>query len=130
MIKRTVVTLIILMILISNLSFCYAANDPDPDLWGTAKKWIELGRNNREEINKNNRQTDWSALNDLTGILWGAGIFVILIWGTTLGIRYMFASSSGKAQISKGMTPFLIGSIIIVGALSIWKLLVDLMDGL
>ena len=73
---------------------------------------------------------DWTPFNDLAGILWGVGIFTVLIIGTVLGIKYMFASVEEKASIKETIQPYIIGTVIILGALGIWKFLVDFLDGI
>ena len=46
------------------------------------------------------------------------------------GIKYMFASIEEKASMKESLWPFIIGSVIILGALTIWKFGVELFDGI
>ena len=117
-----ILTLLILTILlISNSTYIYAS-EPNPDLVGTARNWINLGKNEADK-EENGSTKKWSKFNDLAGMLWGVGIFVILI-----GIKYMFASSEEKASIKESLKPYIIGSVIIIGALGIWQLLVEFLN--
>lgn len=118
----TITTLFIL--LFCNITVSNAANS---DIWGTAKDWINLGKNEQSDVVDNPK---WNDFNDLIGILWGAGIFVIAIVGTIIGIKYMFASAEGKSSIKESIWPFAIGSVIILGALTIWKFAVDILAGI
>lgn len=127
--KKTVkiLTLLILTILlISNSTYIYAS-EPNPDLVGTAKNWINLGKNEADK-EENGSTKKWSKFNDLAGMLWGVGIFVILICGVIMGIKYMFASLEEKVSIKENLKPYIIGSVIIIGALGIWQLLVEFLN--
>lgn len=132
--KKYIFILIILLMLFTNVS--YAA--PNSDILGISKEFIDLGRNERNKyssssyngVNINPRGGN-SAINDFAGVLWGIGIFVILISGVILGIRYMLMPSiEEKADMKKSMYPYIIGAIIIMGALSIWKFSVEFLDKL
>ena len=123
--KRIAIILVfsILLICIVNISYSYT---PESDIFGTARNWIRYGKNNSGNINK----TNWSDFNDLAGILWGAGVFVALIGGTILGIKYMFSSLEERANIKKSMMPYIIGTAIILGALTIWQTAVQLLENI
>lgn len=118
--------LILTILLISNSTYIYAS-EPNPDLVGTAKNWINLGKDEADKTG-NGSTKKWSKFNDLAGMLWGVGIFVILICGVIMGIKYMFASLEEKASIKESLKPYIIGSVIIIGALGIWQLLVELLN--
>lgn len=130
--KKVFITiLIIVILLVCNSTVIYAESsgtagdiEPDSNWLETAKRWIELGREGRKST-----ESEWGGFNDLAGILWGAGIFVILIIGSVLGIKYMFASVEEKASIKETLKPFIVGSVIILGAFGIWKFLVEFLDG-
>ena len=42
----------------------------------------------------------------------------------------MIASTEERANIKQNMIPYIIGTVVILGALSIWKFLVDFLDGI
>ena len=115
-----ILTILILICLFFSTNITYAR-----DLIGDAKNWIEQGKN------ESNRATiDRTEFNEFAGILWELGIFVVLIGGTTLGIKYMFASVEEKASIKESIRPYIIGAVIILGALTIWKFSVEIMEQL
>lgn len=126
MIIRKIIIIILAVIIFFNINtYVYATSnkfaDPNPDIIGTAKNWITMGENGNVV-----QKPKWTDFNGLADMLWGAGIFVILIAGTILGIKYMLSSVEEKASIKESMTPYIIGSIIILGALSIWKLCISI----
>ena len=121
--KSLKIFLIIIIFLCCNISVTYAKT---VDIMGTAKRWIELGKQEQGRTNIAGTKTDF---NNLASILWELGIFVIVISGTIVGIKYMFASVEEKASIKESIQPYLIGSIIILGALGIWKFLVEFLEG-
>ena len=124
--KKKIISFILAISIILNFNTCLAA--PNSDLIGIAKNWIISGESSRVV---NTVDSDWSAFNDLAGILWGLGIFVIAIVGVTIGIRYVFAASmEEKAKIKEAMMPFIIGSVIILAALGIWKFGVEILEGM
>ena len=116
---KLIVGIILIALLVLNTMPTYGA-----DIIETAKQWIQLGQSSRD-IPKN---TDWTSMNGLVNMLWGAGIFITLISGTILGIKYMFASVEEQANIKESTKPYVIGTIIVMGALSIWKFLIVFLD--
>lgn len=123
--KKIISFFIVLIIILNFNTICFAA--PNSDLIGTARNWIILGKESRANVTID---SDWTEFNDLAGVLFGIGIFVILIVGMTIGIRYVFsASSEQKAKIKDNMIPFIIGTVMILGALGIWKFVVELLEG-
>ena len=42
----------------------------------------------------------------------------------------MFASVEGKAEIKQGVQPFIIGTIVILGALTIWRFAVQIFESI
>ena len=119
--KSLKIFLIILICLFCSINSTCSAMD----LIGEGKNWIELGKQEQ-----NRTQIDRTKFNDFAGILWNLGLFVVLILGATLGIKYMFSSVEEKASIKSSMTPYIIGTVIILGALTIWKILVEFMGDL
>lgn len=128
--KKFITTLLLLILILCSTTYSYAelieGKDVNSDIWGTAKNWIALGKSKKAGVSYGN----WNSFNDLAGILWGAGIFIIAIVGGVLGIKYMFSSVEEKASMKESMWPFIIGSVIILGALTIWKFAVELFAGM
>ena len=56
------------------------------------------------------------SINDVIGLLQIAGTGIALVVITMLGIKYMLASPSDKADVKKQIMPILIGCFLIFGA--------------
>lgn len=138
--KRILIKLLIVLIIVLNINICvygsensYNANrtvnslaTPESDILQTGKDWIEKGKSS-DSLPK---RADWLSMNSLVNMLWGAGVIVAIAGGMILGIKYMLASADEKANIKESMKPYLIGTILILGALSIWKVSITFLDTL
>lgn len=112
---------ILLVISISNVSLGF------DNIWNVGKEWLNRDITDPEL----NTENGYSTMEEAVNILWGIGIFVILIGGVALGIRYMTAGGiERKAEIKKETLPYVVGAIIIIGALTIWKLSITFLEGL
>lgn len=126
---KALVILIITILLISNSTYIYADYDVEPNsnLIQQGKAWISLGKGEAEKSGSAST-AKWSEFNNLAGMLWGVGIFVVLVCGVIIGIKYMFASLEERASIKESLKPYIIGAVIIIGALGIWRLLIEILD--
>ena len=66
---------------------------------------------------------------EIIDALWAIGLLVIFISTVVLGIKYMFVLPQEKSRIKQATTPYIIGVVIIFGALTIWKFLITILDG-
>lgn len=125
--KKVVLILILVYLLISNFySYTYAYGfDENKTITGMAENWIDLGREGNEDKLMDVKTKHW---NLLAGVLTGAGIWIILISGSILGIRFMLASPDQKADVKKSLVIWSVGSVIILGAFTIWKILINILD--
>ena len=62
--------------------------------------------------------------------IWGIGLLVVFITTIVLGIQYMFVLPEEKSRIKQVTTPYIIGVIIIFGAVTIWKVVIIVLDGM
>ena len=124
--KILLILTITILLLFSSTCITVFATTPDSDFMGQGKNWLELAIKEGKKDSRGN----WTGFNDLAGILWGIGVFVVLICGTILGIKYMFSSLEERANIKESIKPYIIGTAIILGALSIWKFLVEFLDSI
>lgn len=60
-------------------------------------------------------------------VLYYGGIIISGIISVYLGIKIMFSSVEQKAEYKDRLMPFLVGSIVTFGALTIWKVVVTFM---
>ena len=56
------------------------------------------------------------------------GIFVAVIIGGILGIKFMVSGLEEKAEVKKMLIIYLIGCIVVFGGFGIWKIIVDIMQ--
>ena len=66
------------------------------------------------------------SINDVIGLLQIAGTGIALIVVTILGIKYMLASPSEKADTKKQILPILIGCVLVFGAVTLVSAMTDL----
>lgn len=65
----------------------------------------------------------------IVDFLWGLGLLVVLISTAVLGIKYMLVNPNEKSRVKQATTPYIIGVIIIFGAVTIWKFIIDVLEG-
>lgn len=127
-IKKVLWMFVVIIIILFNSYSVFAAKNTKGSITEQGKNWLKMGEENQNTtLNELNHSVD--GFIDLAGILTGIGIFVIAIIGVTLGIRLMYTSAEGKAKAKQALIIYLIGSVIIIGALGIWKLLLSILDG-
>lgn len=121
-ISITIFLILIIGIIFSNCSYVmgFDVNDRIMDI---SRNWIQDGNNN-----KPNNMGDTSYWGILSGVLWGAGVWIAVISGIILGIRFMISDPDKKAEIKKSLVIYTVGVVIVLGALSIWKILIDVLD--
>ena len=123
-IKRILIILIEVVILLSSVTCVNAA---DKSIFTTAKEWIALGEQSASESQVGD--STYSVFEDMAGLLWGIGIFIVAAVGMVIGIKYMLAEPEARANLKSTLWPYLVGSIVIIGALGIWQLVTNLLDG-
>jgi hypothetical protein len=119
--KASTIILTIVMFL-SLATSTYAANT---DIFGTGANFLKIGK---EQQGNSVQKADWTSFNDLAGMVWGIGVCAAVCGGMVLGIKYMFSSVEGKADLKEKFFPFIIGTLIILGALTVWKFAVETFD--
>lgn len=135
--KKVVKIIIVALMLVSiaNNYMCFAA-----DIWDVGADFINLGIEEADRsttlpgdtvIGGSVNLTNDAKLRmqELLDFLWGLGLLTVFICTIVLGIKYMLVSPAEKSKIKQATTPYLIGVTIIFGAVSIWKLLIEILDG-
>lgn len=95
-------------------------------IWQKSKDWLSLGES--ERANSVMNTSSFGGVEDLSELLFGVGIFVAAIVGTIIGIKFMLVSPDEKANLKKDLIPYIVGTVIILGALGIWKLAVGIFE--
>lgn len=96
------------------------------DIWGTGDKFLDVGSGELDGY------YDTAAVNEtfsyIIDFLWGIGLLIIFISTVILGIKYMLVLPNEKSRLKQATTPYIAGVVIIFGALTIWKLVIDVLE--
>ncbi len=114
---------IILIILVLNVNIkpVFADNDKSAsDIFSGGDSFVNVGEN-RVDKKKLIEFSDMMA-NALIGI----GTAIAVIYSVVLGIKFMMGSMEEKAEIKESLVPFIIGCIVLFGAFTIWKIVINI----
>lgn len=117
-----IIILLILFAFFANGNQIYATG-----IMEQAKNFIELGENGDDPFGENLATTN-THFEDLAGFVWGIGVGVALIATVVMGMKLMLASTSERAEYKKEMVPYIIGITIIFGGLTIWRVLIQILE--
>jgi len=106
----------------------YGGYDGSDDIWKLARDFITHGENQYNNAINSSDAYEIESFEKIAGILTGLGILVAIGTAIVLGIRFMVSSVGKRAEIKQAIAPFIIGTIIVVGAVTIWKLLINILD--
>lgn len=96
------------------------------DIFGIGDNFIKQGSDSQNSIiDEEQLRTDASSI---FKILTTIGITLSVIIGGILGIKFMMASAEDKAQIKEMLIPYVIGCVVIYGAVTIWMIVVKIME--
>lgn len=123
-IKKIVIIISVLILILSINSNVYAKGKSIKE---QADEWLSVGDKQRNTVYGNGMDAKEPIL-DIAGILMGVGIFIAVGVGIILGIKFMLSTAEGKAEVSKLLVPYLVGVVIVVGALAIWKFAINVLD--
>lgn len=125
----------VLIIIISFFSTFYEVNAIGPDVvnfWEKAQLFIQEGMEGKAEdpLSTTNtmEQLAKRRFEAVLDFIWGLGLLTIFISTVVLGIKYMFVSPSEKSKIKQATTPYIIGVVIIFGAVTIWKFIIEVLN--
>lgn len=103
------------------------------DFWKQAKDWIDTGMEGKTEtyLGTTNamEQNAKERFQQVIDFLWSIGLLTIFISTVILGIKYMLVAPNEKSKIIQATTPYIIGVVIIFGAVTIWKFIIDVLNG-
>lgn len=124
---------IMYVLLIILIVFTITCESNATGFWNKAKDWIDTGVKGKSESSlstttsmENVAKTEFQKVIDF---IWGLGLLTIFICTVILGIKYMFVPPGEKSKIKQATTPYVIGVVIIFGAVTIWKFIIDLLNG-
>ena len=67
------------------------------------------------------------ASNTIYNILLSFGVVIAVIIGMVLGIKFMTGSIEEQAKVKESLTPYIAGCIVIFGAFTIWKIVLEVL---
>ena len=90
-----------------------------------ADNFIEKGKNGTTTID----ETQLQNTSDLIyNILLGVSMVIAVIVGIILGIKYMMASTEEKAEVKETLVPYVVSCVIMFGAFTIWKIVINIIQ--
>ena len=95
-------------------------------IWDIGKDFLDMGSEGYSGFDA------WKVNNSFKAIiefLWGLGLLVVFISTVVIGIKYMLVNPNEKSRIKQATTPYIIGVVIIFGAVTIWKLVINILEG-
>lgn len=69
-----------------------------------------------------------TTISDVAGVLTGIGIIVAVIAAAVLGIQFILGSTEQQAKIKESIIPYVCGCAVIFGALTIWKIIIEILN--
>ena len=103
-----------------------AGNSFFGDIVSGADDFIQEGQNGTTVTPSNDDIK--SVSDDIYFILLTIGIVAAVIVGGILGIQFMLAGAEDKAKIKEALIPYVIGCIVVFGAFTIWKIVVEVLS--
>lgn len=131
--KKLIKISFILIILLTLFSLYYSVSASS--IWEDARSFLSIGRKNSGMttgslfISNLADQNSKNKFEQGIDFLWGLGLLTIFISTVVLGIRYMFTNPNEKSRVKQATTPYVVGVTVIFGALTIWKLMIYILDG-
>lgn len=128
--KKICKILLITIILLSMCNICYKVNaTDDSDIWGQGKNFINEGLSGNDTTVNTLGSEAKKGFETIIDFLWGIGLLAAFVTTVFIGIKMMTVPPGEKSRIKQSLTPYIVGVIIIFGALTIWKLLIQILDG-
>ena len=95
-------------------------------IWDIGGDFLNLGAGGLSGFNSGKVNLSFKSIVDF---LWGLGLLAVLASTVILGIKYMLVNPNEKSRVKQATTPYIIGVVIIFGAVTIWKLVIDILEG-
>lgn len=92
------------------------------------KNFIDTGKVKADDKIKQDNLQKMS--NTLYNILLVTGILIALIVGMILGIKFIMGGIEEKAEIKTMIIPYIVGCVVVFGAFTIWKIVVDILQSM
>ncbi len=128
--NKFIFTMIFVVLLTSIFidNIVYAENSGLSQIISGGDEFMEKGSTSSGIIFDKEKMKNTS--NTIANILIAIGTVIAVIVSSILGIKFMIGSVEEKAQIKEALVPFIIGCIVIFGAFTIWKIFVNIGNGI
>lgn len=125
--KILIIILVFISFFLINMQGVYASSRTD--FVEGADEFINAGVNASQG---NSTVIDENDLVQMSNMLYNAfliiGIIIAVIFGLVIAIKFMTGSVEEKADVKKTLVPYIAGCVVIFGAFTIWKLVVDILS--
>lgn len=121
MLKKINIILIVFIIALTIISPVYATSE----IISGAEDFLSTGKSQSSQFAPDETKFK-EAIDTLYGILLGIATVVAVTVGSVIGIKMMTESTEGKAKVKEALVPFVIGCIVVFGAFTIWKIVIEI----
>ena len=119
--KKILISFIVAIFLLFTIQACVFADNIDD---------VISGMEGANDYDSGDAETGiGKALNTVIGFIQYAGSGIAIIVVSILGIKYLFASPTEKADVKKMAVPIIIGCILLFGAVNIAGIIYDFATG-
>ena len=70
------------------------------------------------------------ASSTLYNLLLSIGIFLSVVIGVYLGVKFMVSTAEDKAKVKEALIPYIVGCIVVFSAFIVWKIIIELLGGI
>lgn len=120
---KIILIFLIILNLYSTIFNVYAVGSQG--IWDIGKDFLDLGAAESTRFNSTSVNNTFKSIVDF---LWGLGLLVVFISTVVIGIKYMLVNPNEKSRVKQATTPYIIGVVIIFGAVTIWKFVIDILE--
>lgn len=122
--KKNICKISCLLIIICLIIFVPAIKvNATEDVFKGADNFLELGK----DTDMLDDYSIKSVSDKLFGIFSIFGTVTVVIVGAVLGVQFIVGSTAEKAEVKERLFPYIIGSIVIFGAMGIWLLVLEVL---
>lgn len=133
-----IISIFISILIITSLIYSiHAADIVDTNPFDQAKDFLQAGAEDVGMLEEMDRVSESvfgfnfgnTEIMEVIDFLWGIGLLAIFVTTVILGIKYMMVLPQEKSRVKQALTPYVIGTVIIFGALTIWKFIIVILEG-
>ena len=124
-VKKILVSIVCMIAILGITNNVFALSGSE--IKGKADSWIKKGSEQTPPITADEA---WSKLLPIGQVLISVASVVLVICYMFLGVKYMFADPSGKADVKQRLIWLVIATVLIYGGVGIFTLVVTLMNSI